>query len=58
MNITWYLLPLTVAVSLVWQASRFEDTTLIIRRAIKLSLQILAFMVIVLVVLYALSYNL
>jgi len=57
-NILWYLLPLTAAVSLVWQATRYEDPRVIMRRSVKLFLQILAFMAAILVVLHLLSYNL
>ncbi|WP_437205428.1 hypothetical protein [Planctomicrobium sp. SH664] len=58
MNMTWYLFPLAAAVSFVWTASRYESTPLILQRATKLFLQILFFMAIILVVLWALSYKL
>jgi len=58
MNITWYLVPLAAAVSLVWEASRYEQTDVILRKAVKLFVQILLFMAVVLVLLLALSHNL
>lgn len=58
MNITWYLLPLATAVSLVWTATRYEDTEVIVRKAVKLLMQILVFMAVILIVLVVLSYKL
>ncbi|WP_437228166.1 hypothetical protein SH661x_000756 [Planctomicrobium sp. SH661] len=58
MNITWYLFPLAAAISLVWNASRYESTELILKRSGKMFLQILVFMAIILAVLVALSYKL
>lgn len=58
MNITWYLLPLAAAISLVWNASRYESTELILRRSLRMFLQILIFMAIILAVLVGLSYRL
>lgn len=58
MNITWFLFPLAAAVSLVWTASRYEYTPLIIQRSVKLFLQIILFMAVILAVLFALSYRL
>ena len=57
MNITWYLLPLAAAISLVWNASRYESTSLILKRSGRMFVQILIFMAIILGVLVALSYN-
>lgn len=58
MNITWFLFPLAAAVSLVWNASRYESTEVILKRAGKMFLQIIFFMALILGVLVALSYNL
>ena len=58
MNISLYLLPLAAAVSLVWQASRYESPEVILKRSGRLFVQILVFMAIILGVLLALSYNL
>jgi hypothetical protein len=57
-NITWYLLPLAAAISLVYNASRYEDSARILRQAGKTFLTILFFMAVILGVLYVLSYNL
>ena len=56
-NVTWYLLPLAMVVSLVYSASRFELPDRILRRAIWLFLQIVGFMAAVFVVLWVLSYK-
>ena len=56
-NVTWYLLPLAMVVSLVYSASRFELPDRILRRAIWLFLQIVGFMGAVFVVLWILSYK-
>jgi hypothetical protein len=58
MNVTWFLFPLAAGVSLVWNASRFESTELILRRSGKMFLQIIVIMAVILGVLAALSYNL
>lgn len=58
MNITWYLLPLAAAVSLVWTTSRYESPEVILKRSVRLFVQILLFMALILGVLFALSYNL
>lgn len=57
-NITWYLLPLAAVISLVYNASRYEDATRIIRQAAKTFVTILFFMAVILGVLILLSYNL
>jgi len=57
-NVTWYLLPLAVVVSLVYYASRFELPELILRRAARMFVNILLLMGAVLVVLLVLSYRL
>ncbi len=56
-NISWYLLPLAMVVSLVYSASRFELPDRILQRAIWLFLQIVVFMGMVFAVLWFLSYK-
>lgn len=56
-NVTWYLLPLAMIVSLVYRASRFELPDRILRRATWLFLQIVGFMAVVFAVLWVLSYK-
>lgn len=58
MNITWFLFPLAGAISLVWNASRYESTELILKRSLRMFIQILIFMAIILAILVALSYKL
>ena len=58
MNITWYLLPLAAAISLVYSASRYESPRRIVSRSVRLFGQILVFMGIILGVLVALSHGL
>lgn len=58
MHVTWFLIPLAAAVSLVWNASRFEATDVIIVRSLRMFLQILFFMALILGALVALSFNL
>lgn len=58
MNITWFLLPFAAAISLTWNASRYEMPAVILARSLRQFLQILFFMGLILVVLVALSYNL
>ena len=57
-NITWYILPLSAAISLVYCASRFEQRGLILRRSLRLFLQIVSFMLVVFGLLYLLSFRL
>jgi hypothetical protein len=56
-NLTWYIFPLAMVVSLVYSASRFELPDRILRRAIWLFIQIVGFMAIVFVVLWVLSFG-
>ena len=56
-NLTWYILPLAMVVSLVYSASRFELPDRILRRAIWLFIQIIGFMAIVFAVLWFLSFG-
>ncbi|WP_437194246.1 hypothetical protein [Planctomicrobium sp. SH527] len=58
MNVTWFLIPMAAAVSLVWNASRYESTEVIVRRATRMFIQIVVFMVVILVLLGFLSYKL
>lgn len=57
-GLTWYLLPLTAAISLVYSATRNEAPGRILSRALRLFLQVLFFMGIILGVLLALSFKL
>ncbi|MCX7422231.1 MAG: hypothetical protein NT013_22175 [Planctomycetia bacterium] len=54
-NVLWYLLPLAIAISLVYSASRFELPDRVIRRAVRLFLQIVLFMGTVFAILFVLS---
>ena len=56
-NVSWYLLPLAMVVSLVYSASRFELPDRILQRAIWLFLQIIGFMAMVFAGLWFLSYK-
>jgi hypothetical protein len=55
MNATWWLLPLVVTISLVYNASRYELPEKILRRSLKMGLAISAFMGGALVLLFLLS---
>lgn len=57
-GLTWYLLPLAAAISLVYSATRNESTSRIISRALRLFVQVLFFMAVILGVLLALSFRL
>jgi hypothetical protein len=52
---TLNLLPLAAVVSLIWTATRYESTPTIIRKSVRLFLQILFFMALILVGLFLLS---
>ncbi len=56
-NLTWYLVPLAMVVSLVYSASRFELPDRILRRATWLFFQIIGFMVVVFGLLWFLSFR-
>jgi len=58
MNVTWFLLPMAAAVSLVWNASRYESTAVILKRSLRMFVQIMVFMVLILGLLAYLSYKL
>jgi len=55
---SWYVIPLIIAISLVWSASRYESTERVLRRAVRLCLQITAFMLVILAVLLIASWGL
>ena len=55
MNVTWWLLPLVVTVSLVYNATRYELPEKIIQRSMKMAVAIIAFMGGALVFLFLLS---
>lgn len=55
LNLLWYLFPLTLAVSLVYSASRYEAPSRIIQRALQLFVQISLFLGVVFIVLFVLS---
>lgn len=57
-SISWHLLPLALTISLVYSASRFEMTDVILRRALKLFTTIMVFMGGVFLLLWALSHRL
>ena len=58
MQYTLNLLPLAAVVSLVWTATRYEYTPTIMRKSVRLFLQILFFMALILLGLYLLSLGL
>jgi hypothetical protein len=55
---TWLAIPLSAVVSLVWNASRFEETRCIVSRSIRMFLTLMVFMAIIGGALFLLSYNL
>ena len=56
-NVTWYLFPLALAISLVYSASQYELPERILGRAIRLFLQIIGFMSAAFLVLWILTYG-
>ena len=58
MNVTLYLPPLALAISLVYAASRYELPQKILSKAVSLFFQIMIFMALILAILYYLSYAL
>ncbi|RMG33433.1 MAG: hypothetical protein D6725_15630 [Planctomycetota bacterium] len=58
MNAMWYLFPLAAGISLVYSASRFEQPKLIVLRAVRMFWMILLTMGAVMLLLFALSWNL
>lgn len=57
-GVTWYLLPLALAISLVYSASRYELPERILSRAVRLFITIIVCMGAVLALLWFLSYGL
>lgn len=57
-NVSWHLFPLAAAISLVYSASRYELPARILRKAGRLFLTIVLFMVAVFLVLMVLSFGL
>ena len=55
-NLMWYSLPLIVAISLVYSATRHEEMAPIFGHAARLAVMITVFMVLILLVLAAISY--
>jgi len=55
---TWLALPLAAVVSLVWNASRFEETRCIVSRSMRMFLTLVAFMALIGGALFLLSNNL
>ncbi|MBB01838.1 hypothetical protein GYB59_04160 [bacterium] len=53
--VVYYMFPLTAIVALVYSASRFEDPKAIFRKAGRLFMQIIVFLVGVLLLLYLLT---
>jgi len=56
--VLYYMFPITAAVSLVYSASRYEEPQAIIRKSIRLFLQITVFLVGILLLLYVLTVKL
>lgn len=57
-NRVWYLIPLALAVSLAYTASRYEDQEVILRRSWTFFWKTLVFMAAIFVVLYLLAIGL
>lgn len=57
-NVTWYMVPLAMAISLVYSASRYELPEYILQRAFRLFLQIVGFMCVAFAILWVLTYGL
>ncbi|MBN1588628.1 MAG: hypothetical protein JW888_03855 [Pirellulales bacterium] len=55
-NDLWYTLPLVIAVSLVYAATRHEQTGLILRHAVETAARIAGFMLIVFVILWLITW--
>ncbi len=56
--VLFYIFPMTAVISLVYSASRFEGTSAILRKAVRLFVQITVFLLGVLLLLYMLTVNL
>jgi hypothetical protein len=57
-NDLWYSLPLVIAVSLVYAATRHEEMTSILRHAARVGAWIVGFMGVIFAVLFLISWNL
>ena len=57
-SISWHLLPMALAISLVYSASRFEMPEVILRRSVRLFTTIMVFMGGVFLLLWVLSNHL
>lgn len=55
-NDLWYALPLIVASSLVYSATRHEDPSLIVSGAVRMGIWIVGFMAVIFVLLAALAW--
>jgi hypothetical protein len=56
--VTWWALPLAAVVSLVWNASRYEQTSCILSRSARMFGWLVFWMILIGGILYGLSYNL
>ena len=57
-NRLWWLIPLALAVSFAYTASRYEQSETIVRRSLTFFWKTLAFMAVIFVVLYVLAIGL
>jgi uncharacterized phage infection (PIP) family protein YhgE len=57
-NVTWHMLTLAMAISLVYSASRYELPEYILQRAFRLFLQIVGFMFAAFAIIWFLTYGL
>ena len=57
-NDLWYALPLVIAVSLVYAATRHEETGPILRHAGRVAAWILGFMAVIFAILFLVSWSL
>ena len=55
-NDLWYALPLLISISLVYAATRHEETAAILLHALRVAAWIVGFMAVIFVVLQALSW--
>ncbi len=55
---TWWAIPLAAVVSLVWNASRFEQPRCILARSLRMFLTLMVFMILIGGALFFLSHNL
>ncbi len=55
-NLMWYSVPLIVAISLVYSATRHEELAPILSHAVRLAIMIAGFMAVILVVLALLNW--